>query len=85
MIAAGLDAHARAILAGELDRRGGVLASLPTPSRAAVREVAERTVVALAEAIVELAAEEPALAAAINAIYATDGLAFPAAATAPSD
>jgi hypothetical protein len=85
MIASGLDAHARAILARELERRNRVLGSLPETSRAVVQEAAERTVVALTKAIVELAAEEPAVAAAIHSIYATDRLADPAAVAAPSD
>jgi hypothetical protein len=85
MIASGLDAHARAILARELERRNRVLGSLPETSRAVVQEAAERTVVALTKAIVELAAEEPAVAAAIHSIYASDGLAFPAAVEAPSN
>jgi|GraSoiStandDraft_27_1057306.scaffolds.fasta_scaffold104676_2 hypothetical protein len=85
MIASGLDADARAILARELERRNGLLGSLPETSRAVVQEAAERTVVALTKAIVELAAEEPAVAAAIHSIYATQSLADPAAVAAPSD
>jgi hypothetical protein len=79
MITSGLDAHAHAILVGELERRSGVLASLADDSRAAVQETAERTVAALTLAILDLAAGEPALAAALRSIYGADGIANPAA------
>jgi hypothetical protein len=85
MIAAHLDAHARAILARELERRNRALGSLPATSRAAVLEAAERTVAALTEAIVQVAAEEPAVAAAMRSVYAAYGATDAAAAGAASD
>jgi hypothetical protein len=62
-----------------------VLRSLPAASRAAVQEAAERTVVALTETIVQVAAEEPAVAAAMRSIYAAYGVTDAAAAAAASD
>jgi hypothetical protein len=85
MIASGLDVHARAILSGELERRNGVLGSLPDASRAAVHEVAQGTIAALTKAILELAAAEPALAAALRSIYGGKSIVSPPAVPARSD
>ena len=85
MIASGLDGHARAILTAELERRNGVLGSLPDASRTAVQEAAQRTVAALTEVILELASRELALAAALRSIYGAESRANPPAVPSPSD
>jgi hypothetical protein len=82
MIAAALDAHARATLAGELRRRHALLDSLPPASRAAVEQTARKAVAAVTAALLEDAAREPALAAALASIYAVPS---PAPAAAPAD
>jgi hypothetical protein len=69
MIAAALDAHARTVLAGELERRRALLRSLSPSSRAAVERVAQQTLAGLTTAILEHAARDPELAAALESIY----------------
>jgi hypothetical protein len=76
-----LDAHAQATLAGELKRRQALLDSLPPASRAAVEHTARTAVAAVTAGLLEDAAREPALAAALASIYAVP-TAAPAAARA---
>jgi hypothetical protein len=69
MIAAAFVAHARALLARELERRHALLDSLPATSRTAVEQTAQRTLTAMTAAMLEDANREPAIAAALESIY----------------
>jgi hypothetical protein len=85
MIAAALDAHAQAVLEGELKRRHALLQMLPSASRSAVEQTARQTLAAVTAAIFEHAEREPAVAAALHSIYAAPGHHTVAPAAAGSD
>jgi hypothetical protein len=87
-VSCGADAfhrHAEAVLAHELGRARGRLASLPWGRRLAVEELSARVAAALVEGVLEQARTEPSVAQALVSIYADQPAWEPAAVPCPAD
>jgi hypothetical protein len=61
--------HAQDVLRQELRRRRGALARLPAERREVVQELAEQTIAACVEGVLEHAREDPLVAAALDSAY----------------
>ena len=64
-----IHAHAAALLGGELTRRRGVLERLPHYGGAVVQALADQTVAAVVETLLDQAASDPLVADALDAVY----------------
>jgi hypothetical protein len=67
-----LHRHARAILEHELVRSRKRLAELPEERRSALEEASARVVAAVVDSVLEESHREPALARALDSIYALE-------------
>jgi hypothetical protein len=65
--------HAEALADDELRRRHSLLGTLPPRRAAAVADVARAVATATADCLHDLSRSEPALRAALDAIYGRDG------------